>query len=181
MIFKYPNGDPVELYFVTKDLLNVLAHQVVPFNNLKKIASYHDKLTFNEVANFIAVQRAAGNLFGVDLHDAASEFGEGYNTGMISEAFNVVDSNSIQETLKGGKVFHSTRIGNVLIVAVDCKDCKEVGNWSKLNARNISLAVQETIYGRVGYLDTHFGSVLNPGLGELTMAEVYKLVHIQNT
>jgi hypothetical protein len=180
MIFKYPHGFPYELYFLTGDLLGTLAQQAVPFNSLSKISSYHDKLTFNEVATFIAVQRAAARVFGVDLPEASSEFGEGYNGGMVAEAFNGIDSEAIFGHLKAATSFHSTVIGQVMLVAVNVDGDPRVGSWHKLDAKNISWAVQETIYERVGYLDSHFGSVAKPALGELTMTEVYKTVHLQN-
>lgn len=180
MIFKYPNGFPFELYFLTGDMLDTLARQAVPFHSLSKISSYHEKLTFNEVAAFIATQHAAARLFGVDMPEPASEFGEGYNGGMVAEAFNGIDSEAIGKHLREASCFHSTVIGQVMLVAVGVKDDPRVISWEKLEAKNISLAVQETIYGRVGYLDSHFGSALKPALGELTMAEVYRCVHHQN-
>lgn len=179
MIFKYPNGFPFELYFVTGEMLEALALQTVPFDGLRKISAYHDKLTYNEVAQFLATQRAAAQLFGVDMPEAAHSFGEGYNGGMVAEAFNAIDSKAITEYLRNATSFHSTKVGQVLLIAANTAN-PHIGSWEKLNAKNISSAVLETIYGRVGYLDTHFGSVIKPALGELTMAEVYKLVHLQN-
>lgn len=179
MIFKFPNGFPFELYFVTGEMLEALALQTVPFDGLRKISAYHDKLTFNEVANFVATQHAAGKLFGVDMPEPSQSFGEGYNGGMIAEAFNAIDSEAISNYLKNATVFHAAKIGQVILIAVNTKG-PETGSWDKLHSKNISTAVLETIYGRVGYLDTHFGSVITPALGELTLAEVYKLVHVQN-
>lgn len=180
MIFKYPNGDPFELYVVTGDLLNALASQAVPFNGFKKIHAYHDKLTFGEVASFIACHMAAAKVFGVDMPEPASMFGEGYNAGMVAEAFNAIDSNKIAEILRAGHEFHSTVIGQVIVVAVDAGSTGKVHAWEKLKAKTVGSAVLETIYARVGYLDAHFGKIMKPNLGDLTLAEVYKLVHLQN-
>lgn len=178
MILKYPNGFPFELYFVTGDLLNTLSSQAIPFGDLKKIHAYHEKLTFTEIANFIAVQRAAAQLFGVDL--AEPFFGEGYNGGMVAEAFNGIDSKAITEHLREAGRFHSSVIGQVIVVGVNADQCKATASWDKLQAKNLSTAVLETIYARVGYLQAHFGSVVKPSLGTLSMAEVYKFVHLQN-
>lgn len=180
MIFKYPNGFPFELYFVTGEMLNALAQQAVPYNDLKKIAAYHDKLTFNEVANFIAIQHAAAKLFGVSMPSPSNSFGEGYSAGMVKEAFNEIDSDLIYNDLKDASCFHTTVIGQVIVIGIDLADNSKANSWDRLQARNISMAVQETIYERVGYFTAHFGSLVNPGLGELSMAEVYKFVHIQN-
>lgn len=178
MIFKYPNGFPFELYVVSGDLLSTLASQEVCFTTLKKIHAYHDKLTFGEVAQFIATQRAAAKLFGVDMPEPF--FGEGYNGGMVAEAFNGVDSEAIASHLRNAEHFHSTVLGQVIVVAVNATNNPEVHSWEKLQAKNISAAVLETIYARVGYLQAHFGSVVKPTLGTLTMAEIYKFVHLQN-
>lgn len=180
MIFKYPNGFPFEVYFVTKDLLATLAQQAVPFNNLSKISSYHEKLTYSEVALFVATQHAAAKVFGVEMPDPAVSFGEGYRAAMVAEAFNGIDSEAIHRFLMESTSFHSTLVGQVMLIGVGEMESPKVSTWEHLDAKNIALAVQETIYERVGYLDAHFGSVIKASLGELTMAEVYRGIHLQS-
>lgn len=181
MIFKYPNGSPFELYFVTKELLNALDVQAVPFNGLGKIHEQHDKLTYDEVANWIALQYAAAELFGVDMPQPETLFGEGYAGGMVAQAFNEINSKSIVEFIKNSTSFSSTKIGQVLIVGIDVDGSPKVSDWEKLKGKNISTAVQETIYERVGYLNSHFGLAPKSALGVLTLAEVYRLIQIQNS
>lgn len=181
MIFKYPNGQPFELYVVTGELLTALSVQAVPFDGFKKIHAYHDKLTFGEVASFVACHMAAARIFGVDMPEPQTMFGDdAYNAGMLAEAFNAIDSNKIAEILRGGHEFHSTVIGQVIVVAVDAGSTGKVHSWEKLKAKTLGSAVLETIYARVGYLEAHFGKIIKPNLGDLTLAEVYKLVHLQN-
>lgn len=181
MIFKYPNGIPFELYFVTKELLNALDVQAVPFNGLGKISAYHDKLTYDEVANWIGLQYAAAELFGVDMPKPDTLFGEGFAGGMVAQAFNEINSKSIVDYLKNATCFSSTKVGQVLIIGIDVDDSLKVSDWEKLKGKNLSTAVQETIYERVGYLNSHFGPVSKSALGVLTMAEVYRLIQIQNS
>lgn len=181
MIFKYPNGFPYEIHFVTGGLLSTLVNQAIPFDGLKKISAYHDKLSFGEVATFIAAQHAVGKLFGVEMPEPKAFFGEGHNGGMVEQAFNAIDSNAIAEVFRSAHSFHSTKIGQVMVIAADAGDSKVVGSWEKLKARNLSAAVVETIYARVGYLEAHFRSVPQPALGELSLTEVYKLLHAQNS
>lgn len=180
MIFKYPNGLPFELYFVTKELLHALDTQAVPFNGLGKIHEHHDKLTYDEVANWVALQRAAAEVFGVDMPEPAGSFGEGFAGGMTAQAFNEINSKSIVEFIKSATCFSSTKVGQVLIVGIEVDGSPQVADWEKLKGKNISTAVQETIYERVGYLNSHFGLVPKSALGVLTLAEVYRLIQIQN-
>jgi len=180
MIFKYPNASPLEFYILTSELLDTLAMQTIPFDGLKKIHAYHEKLTFNETASFIACHHAAAKLLAVPMPEPQSQFGEGYQAGMVGETFNAIDSNAITEILQGGSDFHSMKIGNVIVVVVDATNKGKVSSWTKLKAGNLSAAVLEAIYGHVGYIETHFGPVIRPTMGTLTMAEVYNFLHREN-
>ncbi|MBS9730347.1 hypothetical protein [Pseudomonas phage IR-QUMS-PaBa1-GHS-2021] len=180
MIFKYPNGLPFELYVVTGELVDTLVAQSIPLSGLKEISAYHDKITFGEMANFVALQYAAAKVFGVEMPDPTAYFGHGYNAGMVAEAFNGVDSDAIATLLRTANHFRSTVNGQVILIGVEVGDHKATASWEKLQAKTISTAVLETLYARVGYLESHFGPVPKAGLGELTLAEVFKLIHLQN-
>lgn len=180
MIFKYPKGEPFRLVFLTSELLQTIQFQKIPLFNLYEIHAYHDKLTFHEVAAFIALQREAAKLFGVEPETNEVWFPQDYNGKMVEQAFNEIDSKSLQEFLRRGSNFKSMSVGKTILVVVDPKPEASTQSWEALKAKNISLAVLQTIYEQVGYLNVHFGRALKGSLGILTMTNVYRFVHLQN-
>ena len=180
MIFKYPNGDPFHVLFLTSDLLEAVQAARIPLMDLYKINLYHDKLSFHEVAAYIAVQLEAAKLLGVEMPDLETLFGEGYNGGMVKQAFNEIDSNSLREHLLRSMHFKSIANAQTILIVVEPGDNVSTSAWEKLSARNLSLALQQTLYEQVGYLKVQNGKVINPAVGCFSMANVYSFVHRQN-
>jgi len=180
MIFKYPNGDPFHVIFLTSDLLEAVQVSKIQLMDLHKIHSYHDKLTFHQVAAYIAVQQEAARLLGVDMPELTTLFGDGYNGGMVEQAFNEIDSNSLREHLLRSTHFKSISVGQTILLVIEPEDRVSTAGWESLKGRTLSLALQQTLYEQVGYLKVHNGKVIRPAVGVFSMANVYAFVNRQN-
>lgn len=180
MIFKYPNGDPFHVVFLTSDLLEAAQGAKIPLLDLHKIHSYHDQLTFHQVAGLIAVQLEVAKLLGVEMPELKTLFGEGYNGGMVEQAFNEIDSNSLREHLIRSTHFKSISVGQTILLVIEPSDEVSTSAWDKLKGRTLSLALQQTLYEQVGYLKVHNGKVIRPAVGAFSMANVYGFVSQQN-
>lgn len=180
MIFKYPNGDPFHVIFLTGDLLDAVQGAKIPLMDLHKIHSYHDKLTFHQVAGYIAIQQTVAKLLGVEMPNLSTLFGEGYNGGMVEQAFNEIDSNSLREHLIRSTHFKSISVGQTILLVAEPNEGVSSAGWEQLKARTLSLALQQTLYEQVGYLKVHNGKVIHPAVGVFSMSNVYAFVSQQN-
>lgn len=180
MIFKYPNGDPFHVIFLTSDLLEAVQGAKIPLLELHKIHSYHDQLTFHQVAAYIAVQQEVAKLLGIEMPELATSFGEGYNGGMVEQAFNEIDSNSLREHLIRSTHFKSISVGQTILLVIEPGSEVSTSGWDQLKGRTLSLALQQTLYEQVGYLKVHNGKVIRPAVGVFSMADVYGFVSKQN-
>ena len=182
MILKTPHGTPISLFFLTSDMYSLLAKQKIPFKDVYKLSTYHQQLTFSEMAHMLKFQYVVAQQMGVPLLDPDHLFSaEGYEAGMLKAAFNAVASESLADLYKNCRTFNSLAAGNnVVLILFNTSDTDKVPGWDCLDAHTFSGAMLETINAKVGYLEAHFGPVVKPKLGEFTMAEVYKLVGIEN-
>lgn len=181
MILKTPHGTPISLFFLTSDMYSLLVKQSIPFKDAHKLSTYHQQLTFSEMAHMLKFQYVVSQQMGVPLLDPKHLFGEGYEAGMVEAAFNAVASESLADVYKNCRTFNSLASGNnVVLVLFNTSDTHKVPGWDCLEAHTFSGALLETINAKVGYLEAHFGGVVKPKLGEVTMAEVYKLVGLEN-
>jgi len=161
-------------------MLTVLVKQSVPLKDIDKVSSYHQKLTYGEMASMLKLQYAVAQRMGVAMLDPKHLFGEGVEANMVETAFNAIDSETLSEW-QTCKSFNSLAAGlNVVLVLFNRSEDKEVPGWDCLDATTFSGALLETIVAKVGYLQAHFGEVVTPKLGEFTLAEVYKLLGIEN-
>jgi len=181
MILKTPHGTPVSLFFLTNDMYNLLASQSIPLREVFNLAAYHQQLTYGEVATMVKFQYTVAQEMGVPLLDPQCLFGEGFYGSMVKETFNTLDSKSLAVKFKEANSFHSLNAGgNVLVVLLGNKDGPNVPGWKSLSGDTFSSALLEAVYSTVGYLEAHNGTIPKPALGEVTLAEVYKLLSIQN-
>lgn len=181
MILKTPHGTPFSLFYLTSDMHRLLVKQSIPLRDVFKLASYHQKLTFGEIATMLRFQYTVAQQMGVPLLDPKHLFGEGYNGGMVAEAFNAIDSETLNQWYKGCKTFNSLNAGgNVMLVLFNDSDNHKVHGWHSLEGNTFSSALLETIFAGAGYMESHYGKIAKPSLGETTLAEVYKLVSIEN-
>lgn len=181
MILKTPNGPLIEVFFLTSDLASLLKRVGIPFNNLNIIETYHDKLTIHEIAQIVMFQYQVGNVLGISIPNADLIFKNDYNGGMLKEAFNSLGSNNLSEFINNSEQFSYLNAGaNTLIISIDENATKRLSGFSALEACTFSGAVLEAIFKVHGYLESHFGKIVDPGPGEFTMAAVYKLLSMQN-
>jgi len=183
MILKTPNHDraPISLFFLTSDMYSLLARQSIPLRDVCKLSTYHQQLTFSEVAGMLKFQYAVAQRLGVLMLDPEHLFAAGdLKANMVKDAFNKLDS----ETLAGWqecKSFNSLAAGaNVVLVMFNKTDDREIPGWNTLEGGTFSAALLETIIAEAGYLQAHMGPVVKPKVGEISLAEVYKLVGIEN-
>lgn len=181
MILKTPHGTPVSVFFLTSEMHRLLVRQSIPLKDAFKLSSYHQQLTFNEIANILKFQYVVAQQMGVPLIDPKHLFGEGHNGGMVEVSFNGLDGKTLSDKYKECNSFNSLAAGaNVLIVLFNDSGDAHVSGFDRLEATTFSDALLETLQAKVGYVQVHFGKVVKPNLGEFTMAEVYKLVSIEN-
>jgi hypothetical protein len=181
MILKTPQGKSFRVLFLTSSMRDVLVSQAIPFSDVSKLASYHQKVTFSEIAHILKFQYVVAQQMGVPLLDPKHLFGEGYNGGMVERSFNDIDSETLTQIYKSTKSFACLDAGmNTLIVLFNGEDASKVPGWDSLEAQTFSGALLETVFAKVGYMESHNGKIPKPNLGEFTLAEVYKLVSIEN-
>lgn len=181
MILKTPHGTPISLFFLTNDMYSLAVKQSIPLKDIHKLSSYHQQLTFSEIAYMLKLQYVVAQQMGVPLLDAKHLFGEGYNAGMVEEAFNAIDSETLTAMYQTCRSFNSLTAGaNVVLVIFNTSGEYNIPGCETLEATTFSGALLETVLAKVGYLQAHFGGIVKPKLGEFTLAEVYKLVGIEN-
>lgn len=182
MILKTPHGKVYRLFYLTSDMLDHLVEQSIPLNKVFDLASYHQKLTYSEIAYMLKFQYQVGMKMGVPLLDPKHLFGTGYNSGMIQEAFNAIGSEQLLAYYESCSHFNCIDAGgNVVLVLFNHNPDKyHVPGWDTLEAKTFSGALLETLFAKVGYMDCHFGKIPKPAVGEFSLAEVYKLLSIEN-
>ena len=180
MILNYPNGNPFKFFFLTSGMVDTLVRSSVPLQDLDKLAVYHGVLTYGEMADILKYQLVVGKTMGVPTTDAKMQMGAGYDAAMLASAFNASSSEALAGHFKAASKFQSLVIGQtVVMVAGDATD-KLLPGFHLQDGKTFSAALLETIYSRVGYLECHAGNVTHPALGEFTLAEVFKLLSIEN-
>jgi hypothetical protein len=180
MILNYPNGNPFKFFFLTSGMVDTLVRSSVPLQDLDKLAVYHGVLTYGEMADILKYQLVVGKTMGIPLTDAKVQMGTGYDAAMLADAFNSSSSDALAGQFKAATKFQSLVIGQtVVMVAGDHAD-KLLPSFHKQDGNTFAAALLETIYSRVGYLESHSGQVTHPALGEFTLAEVFKLLSIEN-
>lgn len=181
MILKTPQGKSVRIFYLTSEMQRLLASQAIPYSDLAKLSTYHQKLTFGEIANILKFQYLVAQELGVLLLDPKHLFGEGYNAGMVETAFNSLDGETLSAIVKDTKSFSCIDAGmNTIIFLFNGENAPKAPGFDTLECVTFSGALLETIFAKVGYMESHNGKIPKPNQGEFTLAEVYKLVSIQN-
>lgn len=180
MILNYPNGNPFKFFFLTSGMVDTLIRSSVPLQDLDKLAVYHGVLTYGEMADILKYQLVVGKTLGVPTTDAKMQMGSGYDGAMLADAFNSSSSEALAGQFKAASKYQSLVIGQTIVmVAGDPKD-KLLPGFHLQESNTFSAALLETIYNRVGYLESHSGKITHSALGEFTLAEVFKLLSIEN-
>lgn len=181
MILRTPNGPSVNVFFLTSQMASVMERMRIPLRELVSIETYHPKLTYAEIASIIKFQYRIAQTLGVPLIDSDMIFNKSYEGGMLKEAFNSVLGESLSEFIEKAHAFSYVNAGaNVLVLALQQEDDSVLPGWTPLKAPTFSGALLECIFNSHGYMESHFGKIPEPGLGEFSLAVVYKLLGLQN-
>jgi hypothetical protein len=183
MILKTPHGPSHSVFFLTQDMYDVLKDQSIPLEDMKKIASYHKRLSYGEIAGLLKFQYAVAKRLQVIMTDPTPLFGEGYDGKMVESAFNALDSETLITSVydKTEQFSMLNAGGNVLLILFQNRDDKVPGGWDPVNAKTFSGALLEMAYAKVGYLESHQGEVVKAKAGECSFAEIFKLLETENT
>ena len=180
MILKTPNGPSVQLFFLTSDMARLLSRESVPFANVTNLTTYHQKITFGEIAQIARLQYIVAKELGVMMLDPDLYFKKDYEGGMVKDAFNKFSGETLSGLVNECTCFSYLNAGaNVLLVAFH-NDEEKLPGWVCANAKTFSGVLLESIFAVHGYMESHFGKLVEPGLGEISLAEVYKLLGLQN-
>jgi hypothetical protein len=114
------------------------------------------------------------------MPDPLPAFGNGYDGAMLKEAFNSTSRETLVEIFKRAGRFQMVTIAQSIIMVAGEADDPLLPGWALLEGGTFSAAMLEAIYKQAGYLEAHGAPVVHPELGEFTLAEVFKLLSIQN-
>lgn len=180
MILKYPNGHPLKFFFLTRAMVDTLLRQSIPLQDLDKLSVYHGVLTYGEMAGILKLQLAVAQVLGVAMPDPLAAFGSGYDGAMLKEAFNSTSRETLVEIFKRANKFQIVPIAQTIIMVAGEADDPVLPGWALLEGGTFSAAMLEAIYKQAGYLEAHGAPVVHPVVGEFTLAEVFKLLSIEN-
>jgi len=180
MILKYPNGHPLKFFFLTRAMVDTLLRQSIPLQDLDKLSVYHGVLTYGEMAGILKLQLAVAQVMGIAMPDPLAAFGSGYDGAMLKEAFNSTSRETLVEIFKRANKFQIVPIAQTIIMVAGEADDPVLPGWALLEGGTFSAAMLEAIYKQAGYLEAHSAPVVHPVVGEFTLAEVFKLLSIEN-
>lgn len=180
MILNYPNGQPLKFFFLTRGMADTLIRQSIPLRDLDKLSVYHGVLTYGEMAGILKLQLVVAGILGVPAPDPLAAFGTGYDGAMLKDAFNSTSRETLVEIFKRSNKFQIVEVAQSIIMVAGEAGDPSLPGWALLEGGNFSAAMLETIYKQVGYLEAHGAPVVHPKLGEFTLAEVFKLLSIEN-
>lgn len=186
MIFKSPSGKECKFTFLTNDLMRHFKENSIPFSHVYDLKELSKKLTYSELAYLIKFQYMVALKMGVqyispDILFKEDYYFDGYTAGMIKEAFNAIDSEALLGVYSGTSLFNVLDAGcNVILVLFNQENDRSIPGWDTLEAKTFSGALLESLFAKVGYMDCHLGKIPTFQPGGFTMAEVYKLLSIEN-
>lgn len=180
MILNYPNGNPFKFFFLNKGMADTLLSSSIPLHHLSKLSEYHGQLTYEEMAAILRYQLVAAKVLGMPIPDPMSTMPNDFHAGMLSKALNELSSEALALQFKNATRFQYVVNGQSIIMVAGEPSDEVLPGWVLTQAHTFSGALLETIYTQVGYLDCHSGPVIHPALGEFSIAEVFKLLSIEN-
>lgn len=180
MILKYPNGHPLKFFFLSRAMVDTVLRQSIPLQDLNKLSVYHGVLTYGEMAGILKFQTVAAEAMGVPMPDPLEAFDNGYDGAMLKEAFNSSSRETLVGIFKRANKFQMVSVAQTIIMVAEEADSPALPGWVTLDGNTFSAAMLETIYKQAGYLEAHSSPVIHPVKGEFTLAEVFKLLSIEN-
>lgn len=182
MILKTPNGNPLKVFFLTNSMARVLKRTGVPFSEVSKVETYHEKLTHGEIAGVIKMEYCASRILGLQLPKVETRFSEDYHGQMLKDSFNKVDGETLLETFVNSNKFSYLNAGdNTLLISLDDPEDETIPGWTNAKGTTFSEALLESIYAVHGYMECHNGPIVDPKVGEFTLAYVFKLLGTQSS
>lgn len=182
MILRTPNGNPLKVFFLTSDMARLLKRAEVPFSEMSKLETYHEKLTYGEIVSMLKMDQCAARLLGTQSISPENRFGSDYHGGRLRDAFNNVDGESLSKAFVESTNFSYLNAGNntLLICLADSEEATVPG-WTNAKGNTFSEALLESIYCVHGYMECHHGPITDPKAGEFTIAYVLKLLGDQSS
>lgn len=180
MVLNYPNGNPFKFFFLNKGMADTLISSSVPLQNLSKLSEYHSQLTYEEMAAILLYQQIPAKVLGMSSLPPIANVPDDFHAGMLSKALNDLGSEALALQFKNATRFQYVVIGQSIIMVAGEPSDEVLPGWVLTQAHTFSGALLETIYTQVGYLDCHSGPVIHPAIGEFSIAEVFKLLSIEN-
>jgi hypothetical protein len=182
MILRTPNGNPLKVFFLTNAMARVLKRTGVPFSEMSSVETYHDKLTHGEIAGILKMEFCAAKVLGTQMSNPDLHFKNDYQGGMLKDAFNKVDGETLSAAFFNCSKFSFLNAGNnTLLISLDDQEDETIPGWSNAKGTTFSEALLETIYAVHGYMECHHGPIVDPKVGEFTLAYVFKLLGDQSS
>lgn len=180
MILKCPNVDPFKFFFLSKGMADTLLSSSIPLQDVCKLHVYHGKLTYQEIAHILKFQQVAAHFVGVESDNPFGDAKPDIHNNLILDVFNSIGSEALRDTFIKANKFQYLKVGNTILMVVGNHEDNDLPGWHVPKGNTLGTVLLKTIYEQVGYLDVHSGPIVQPKLGEFTLAEVFKLIDIQN-
>ena len=180
MVFNYPNGNPFKFLFLTRGMVDTLITASIPLQDAFNLPVYHGKLTYGEMAGISKYQDVVCTRLGIPSVNPKAAFGTSYEGTVFADAYDKLQSAPFTDHLNNSKQFQVLVIGQSVIFVIGNLTDSSLPGFSIQEANTFSGALLEMIYERVGYHEVHNGMSPYPKLGEFTLAEVLKLLSVEN-
>lgn len=182
MILRTHNGNPLKVFFLTNSMAGILKRTGVPFSCIDKVETYHDKLTYGEIAGILKMELVASQVLGTQSLPIDGRVAKDYHGGMLLDAFNKVDGETLFNLMGSCSNFSFLNAGNnILLLSLNDSEDEKIPGWTNAKGNTFSEALLESIYKVHGYMESHHGPIVDPKPGELTIAYVLRLLGKQSS
>lgn len=161
-------------------MADTLLSSNIELSKVSDLHVYHSLLTYQEIAAILKFQDVASSVMGVSAINPFTGVKPDVHINMITDVFNGLDSEPLKVTYNTANKFQYLKVGNTILMVVGSQEDANIPGWKLSKGNTFSAALLKTIYEQVGYLDVHSGPVVNPWPGEFTLADVFKLIDLQN-
>lgn len=180
MKYVYEEGDPKHIWFLTNDMLRALKSVSIKYEQLSDINSLIGKLYQSEIVHFYALQDViAGKLGIVKQEDVFHDVEDPSIKALLTTALNSADRNSLLEFVNKRNKFYVHGVKNGFVICILSKDdAEEPISWDPLVSSTLPSALLESIYQKIGYLESHPKPVTKAKVDEFCLADVFKLIAV---
>lgn len=169
------NDDAVDFWLITYDQFNATKNSGITFPTFDKLTG-SEKLTFDEIASFILLQRLMAKLLGkLEYSDDFIVANEINNTKLTTALNNESITKYFIELLSGHNTYFYKRYheGILLMIAEKGMTEKDLISWTLLEGDKLSLAIADTLYKVYGNQDLHFNPIVTAAPDQFTLANVF--------